>query len=581
MEKAVADRIITEYVPKLYGFALSKTGDSREAEELASDITYEVYFSLLRATEVYNVNSYIWRIASYVFAHYVDRRRRVREQGETSVEDIDMQITQNGGGLPDALVDYDHPERLHLDADERAEHEEQLRRMRREIAYLGDTQRRIIVAHYYGGQSVGAISSSLGIPAGTVKWHLHDARKTIKEGMNMERNKGTLGVEPIKLIKLAHGGSPGTTGDTSDHLSTTLAQNIAYAAYDEPKTESEIADELGVSPLYLAEFIKDLEEYGFMTRLPGGKLRTDIVISRPTKDFTEALHRLNKWAAQEIGEKFMDRMIENIDAYMDAHRDGLYIPDGDRNLWRWSAFLMGSGNYLLKSMEAWDPETDKRINRFKYKRPDGGDYTAYAVLESQFDLDFDPDFYNQGGIMVRGSNNTSDGSSISAMQCSSVYDTRVFDWHDNKYEDYLLLYDCYTGNLPETNANIEKYRRLFERGLIVRRDAGISVNVPVMLSTLPAFDLFAGIDMEAYRAVIRTFGQRMAQIELPLYPKHMQDCIRATCETITDFNLIYSFEWMLENGYLTLPEDDRRGGLMTVVTAARLPGIDADVSSYL
>ncbi len=571
MEKTVVDRIITEYVPKIYGFALSKTGDSREAEELASDITYEVYFSLLRAAEVYNVNSYIWRIASYVFAHYVERRRRHRERGEASVEDIEWQIQANGGCLPDVMVDFDHPTKLHLDADERDEHENNLRRMRREIAYLGETQRQIIVAHYLKGQSVGTIATSLGIPTGTVKWHLHDARKTIKEGMNMERNKGTLGVEPIRLVKLAHGGAPGSTGDTSDHLGTTLAQNIAYAAYDEPKTEAEIADELGVSPLYLSEFIKELEEYGFLTRLPGGKLRTDIVISRPTKESTEALHRLNQWAAQEIGERFMDRMIANMDAYMDAHSDGLYIPDNDRNLWRWSAFLLGSSNYLMKAMEAWDPEIDKRINRFKYKRPDGGDYTAYAVLENRFELDFDPEQYVQGGIMIRGSDNTADGTSVSSVQCSSVYDTRVFDWHDNKYDDYLALYSCYTGTLPETNVNIEKYRRLVARGLIVRRDGMISVNVPVISASLPEFDLFEGIDMDAYNAIVRTFGERMAAIEVPLYPRHMQDCIHATCESITDFNLIYFYEWMLTNGYLTLPEDDRRGGLMTAVIAARLP----------
>ncbi len=72
-------------------------------------------------------------------------------------------------------------------------------------------------------------------------------------------------------------------------------------------------------------------------------------------------------------------------------------------------------------------------------------------------------------------------------------------------------------------------------------------------------------------AIVRTFGKRMAAIEVPLYPMHMQDCIRATCESITDFNLIYFYEWMLTNGYLTLPEDDRRGGLMTAVIAARLP----------
>ena len=41
MEKARADKIITEYMKKLYGFALPKTSSIDSAEELASRITEE------------------------------------------------------------------------------------------------------------------------------------------------------------------------------------------------------------------------------------------------------------------------------------------------------------------------------------------------------------------------------------------------------------------------------------------------------------------------------------------------------------------------------------------------------------
>ncbi len=123
----------------------------------------------------------------------------------------------------------------------------------------------------------------------------------------------------------------------------------------------------------------------------------------------------------------------------------------------------------------------------------------------------------------------------------------------------------------ETPVHVEKYRRLFDRGLVVRRDGRISVNVPVMLNTLPEFDLFEGVDMAEFRSVMRAFGERCADIEAPLYPKHMQDCIRAHCMAATYCELMYFYEWMLANGCLTLPEDDRRNGLLTLVTAAALP----------
>ena len=297
MDKQNADRIITEYLQRIYGFALSKTRDSYEAEELASDITYEVYLSLLRDGEIYNVNSYIWRISSYVFARWAEKKQKARERGGVSVDEVMEQVAETGAKMPYALIDHDDAERA-----ERAAHEDSLKLLRREIAYLGETQRKIVVAHYYGGRSVKEISESMDIPVGTVKWHLYDARKTIKEGMNMERNKGTLGISPVRFCGMGHSGCLGSTGDTANHLNTVLAQNIAYAAYWEPKTEVEIAEELGITPVFIKDIVDDLEEYGFMTRVEGGKLRTDILIHRGTKEADEAIHALKTETAARLCE---------------------------------------------------------------------------------------------------------------------------------------------------------------------------------------------------------------------------------------------------------------------------------------
>ncbi len=571
MEKTAVDRIITEYVPKIYGFALSKTGDSHAADELASDITYEVYMSLLKAAEIYNVNSYIWRISSYVYARYVDKARRHREQNGLSVDMLEFTVNTEGGKLPEGLVDRDDPARLYREVEDRAMHEENLKRLRREIAYLGETQRKIIVAHYLHGQTVRETAATLGLPEGTVKWHLHDARNTIKEGMKMERNKGTLGYNPIKLVGLGHGGTPGPTGDTSAHLATRIAQNIAYAAYDKPKTEAEIAEELGVSPLYLDEFIKDLEEYAFLTRLPDGRLRTDILISRSTKESLEAAHEAKKRMAADVGEKFFGQMVANIDAYMDTHRDTLYIPDGDRNLWRWAAFMLAWQQYTVRSMETMCPALAARWQQFNYKRPDGGEYIAFARLDAPCDLNFNLDDFIFCGFMYRGSDGTHDGSLIQSVQCGSRFDPRDDDWEDNRHSDYTALYDCYTGHLPEVPANTEAYKRLFDRGLVVRRDGQISVNIPVISDDFSSLDLFKGLDMGELEEVCRIHGERLGDIEAPLYPRHMQDCVRAQNLAYPGTHLIYFCEWMLEHGYLTVPEGDRRGGLMTLLYANRLP----------
>lgn len=63
MDKQKADEIITEYMPRLYGFAVRKSFSYAEAEEICSDIICELYSSLLKADEVCNIDGYICRIS--------------------------------------------------------------------------------------------------------------------------------------------------------------------------------------------------------------------------------------------------------------------------------------------------------------------------------------------------------------------------------------------------------------------------------------------------------------------------------------------------------------------------------------
>ncbi len=559
MDKQNADRILTEYLQKIYGFALSKTGDSYEAEELASDITYEVYLSLLRDGEIYNVNSYIWRISSYVFAHWAEKKRKVRERGEVSVDEVMEQTAQTGAKIPRALIDTEDAERA-----ERAAHEDSLRLLRREIAYLGKTQRKIVVAHYYGGQSVREIAESMDIPVGTVKWHLYDARKTIKEGMNMERNKGTLGINPIQFCSMGHNGRPGTTGDTASHLNTVLAQNIAYAAYLSPKTEAEIAEELGITPVFITDIVADLEEYGFMSRVEGGKLRTDIVISRSTKEVDEAIHALKAEAADKLCKLFMPVWLKNMDGYYEQNKDSIYIPDGDVNLWRWSAFMWGQQDFPSMNTQI-DPSI---LNRYSIQRPDGGYYIAYAEVYDDYAVDYDTAYLWSCGHMTRRSERYED---LASVQLNTAYDTRPNGWQDNQTEDYDILYEFITGQLPENQPNLSKYQRLFTRGLVVRREGGISVNVPVVKSDSPSFDLFEGIDMNALFAIYTDCSEKISDLQAPLYPDHMREYNHARLLAYGTNLDMYIYRWMLDNGILTLPEDDRRGGIMTVVWADTLP----------
>ena len=205
MDKAYVDKITTGYIEKIFGFALSKTMDTVKAEELASRIIFDLYVSLLKIDDVYNIDGYVYRVASNVYARFVDEEVKGRY---ISLDEVGISCES--------------------DFTKDIEKDETYIRLRREISYLGKTQREIIVMHYFEKLKQFEIAEKLNLPLGTVKWHLFDARNQIKEGINKMREKGTLGMKPVKFTSMGHSGNPGPSRkDTSYYLSKLILVSAA------------------------------------------------------------------------------------------------------------------------------------------------------------------------------------------------------------------------------------------------------------------------------------------------------------------------------------------------------------------
>lgn len=128
MEKVKADRLIAEYLQKIYGFAFKKAFSYDEAEELASEMTLEVYRSLLARDDVYNCDGYIWRICEHTYAKYVSSVKR------------------KSGIAFDGTDDLIYYEDFSIDGDAV---DEERQRLRREIAFLSAQRREIIWCYRY------------------------------------------------------------------------------------------------------------------------------------------------------------------------------------------------------------------------------------------------------------------------------------------------------------------------------------------------------------------------------------------------------------------------------------------------
>ena len=499
MDKNYADKIIAEYIEKIFGFALSKTMNTDKAEELASRITFDVYTSLLKSDGINNVNGYIYRVASNVYARFIDEE--VRGRRHISLDEVNISCEN------DFTADF--------------ERDEEYIRLRRKISYLGRIQREIVVMHYFQKLKQYEIAERLDLPLGTVKWHLHDARNQIKEGMNrMDKmnEKINLGIKPIKFKSMGHNGNPSPDGkDTAYYLSKLISQNIAYAAYREPKTITEIAEELGVSAAFIEDEVAYLEDNGFMDKVAGGKYLTNICIHEPAKEALEKEHQIYTKYAEIVREKYIPLVF---DAMKNYDLKKMYIPENDFNFLMWAAVTYAC-SYKLYVTENKNID----VSKYRVKHKDGGDYIAHASVAGDFkqgELSYNGNLYGVCGQMTRWGN-----YSVIAWQLNTYYDDREGGWRNNLTEDYEYLYEYITGKLSKIPENADKFKRLFDKGYLIHKGDSEYVNMLVSSDSPDKFNAFLPGIPEELKALSEKFDEEIYKVAKTQYPPHMQDYVRS------------------------------------------------------
>jgi len=551
MDKNYADKIIAEYIEKIFGFALSKTMNTDKAEELASRITFDVYTSLLKSGGINNVNGYIYRVASNVYARFIDEE--VRGRRHISLDEVNVPCEN------DFTLDF--------------EKNETYIRLRKKISYLGRIQREIVVMHYFQRLKQNEIADRLNIPLGTVKWHLHDARNQIKEGMNRMdtmNEKINLGLKPVKFTSMGHSGNPSPDNkDTAYYLSKLISQNIAYAAYREPKTITEIAEELGVSAAFIEDEVAYLEDNGFMDKLPGGKYQTNIVINEPNKNALEQSNKVYTKYAKIIKDKYIPLVFDAMKNY-DSKK--IYVPDNDLNFLMWLAVIYACG----KKLNVPNKNEDIDWSKYRVKHKDGGDYIAFASVAGNFkfdELSYNPNLYGACGDMTRGNCDEKEKPHIWAWQLNTYYDDRKNGWMNNLTSDYEYLYEYITGKLAKTPENADKFKRLFDKGYLVSK--GDSEYVNIIISTLSEnefIDLLPAMP-EELKTVSKELDEEIFKINKSQYPPRMEDLHRAwsiNCMANNETRL-HVVEQLVADGTLKPLTDVQKHSVNTILFCDVLP----------
>lgn len=531
VKKKDADRIIEEYIKPLYGFSMNKTRNINEAEELTSRIILQVYDVLIKRDSFIDLNSYVFKIAHNVWTKYVDDK--TRRTNNLSIDEINI----SSG----------------LDIDRDILQSEMSGKLRLEIAFLSKVQREIVILHYYKGLKVKDIAERLNLSEGTVKWHLYESKKEMEKGMEVIRSVGNLGINPIKFSNMGHDGEPGKRGDTKDFFRKTITQNIAYAAYHEPLTINAIAEELGISPVFVKDEVNELEEYGFMDKLPGGKYQTNILISEVSEGKWEELHSLYKKYADIVVEEYFLQFFNRLDMFKSLN---FYYPSNDLNLLLWSVIPYAMNKLRFSQLEKITYDEVTTI------RKDGGNYIAAASIHKEIKKS---DEFNYGfcGDMYRGTEEIP----ILGWQLNTGWSNREIGWRDNLTSDYIGLYHFINGELIENSVNIDVYRRLIDKGYLIKTKNGYKVNIIYCKdeNLINKFDEILPSPSEKLIKLGRELDKSIYEIEKINQPIHMYKTIRYRCQNRLVGLKTYVLKNLIDRGLLREPNSEEAKGISTIL----------------
>ncbi len=361
MNRQDAEKIITEYLKPIFGFALKRCRNEQDAEDLSQEIVLKAFRALLIKDNIGDPRKFIWTIAHNTLSNYY--RDTAKSVLGISLDEVAELIAD-----PDSVFDDD-------------DNTESVRRLQSEIAYLSGLRRKIVIAYYFENRRQADIAKELNIPLGTVKWHLFEAKTELKRGMDTMRKTSELKFNPIKFHSIGINGSGGTK-NIGEFFRSTLSQNICYCVRNEAKTVNEIADALGVSPVYVETEVDFLEEYGFLLE-EKGKYIVNFIISEPTAELLTMQDAMYKKAAGLFANELYDELtasglLDHPDILCGQTNEEITLtnsPKADRNFLLWSLIpyiAAESGEQLMDDSISFDEVATIR--------PDGGHNIAHATV---------------------------------------------------------------------------------------------------------------------------------------------------------------------------------------------------------
>lgn len=539
------EKTITEYLKPIFGFALKRCKSIHDAEDLSQEIAIKAFRALLVKDDIADMGKFIWAVAHNTLSNYY--RDAAKSMVGVSADEIAELIADP----------YSEPEN--------DDNRDAIHRLQSEIAYLSKLQRRIVIAYYFEKRKQADIARELGIPLGTVKWHLFEAKKELKRGMDTMRKASELKFNPIKFHSYGINGSSGKKS-LDEFLRSALAQNICYCVRNTAKTVNEIADDLGVSPVYVETEAEFLEEYGFL-QAQKDKYIVGFIISEPNAELLTIQNDMYKRAAELFANDLYDELMNSDILCDDRILCNHQLPDytRDKNFLLWS---------LIPYIAAWSGKKlmDESVSFEEAAtiRPDGAHNICHATVVPD-DMVLPDDYVymkNWSGPMWSGngerilwqidsewSNRDKDHTfrfSEDAKRILSLY--ALEDEFPLPKEDYAWLSECgYINFKGDYNGNFATYWKI-----IVLRDNEIKNKLLAIGERIN----------EKYRAEFDALKAPYAEAVLKSVPEHLKKAEEYELQFVfrsDGWFLLHCITALLKNGKLKEPTEDQRKSLTTLI----------------
>lgn len=349
---------ILNYAEYLFSAALKKCGSIEDAQDLTQEVLLAAYVYEGRGGEIANTKAWLSSTLNHKWGDFLRRKYKL------PTVSIDMLPEESGEGPAAELSEETAPTPGQV---------------RREVAYLAELQREVVVKHYFQGQRVQAIADELGVPKGTVLSRLSSGREQMRKGLESMEQYERQSYIPEHLDVTCNG-RPGMHDEPWSLVADDLMkQNILIIAYEKPLTVVEIAKALGIPTPYIENAVNELVRSELMCR-NGNRVFTDFMIVTP-KQLDQCLD-----AALLLAREHYADIWERIQALFDELRgmgwyDGLH-PREKIMLEYYAALHVFSCGIHQALGRIVDVHEEYPV------RPDGGAWAAQGIRRAaDFDLE--------------------------------------------------------------------------------------------------------------------------------------------------------------------------------------------------